>query len=244
MEKIITIALSSLTNDMHLQLMNECIRRLDKDETGELGVSEQTEELKEAVAIETDTMRTEVGHALSTEIVRLDKLRDNTLLAIDRRIDSAVHSPIAEEAASGLVLQRVFNKYGDVRDWEYNSETNAINLFVADLLLPENALHLQTIGIAAWIPQLKAQNDEFVAVYGKRNFDLANRTSGDTKTARRPVDIAYRKIVDTINATIQLNIAKPAAIAFVKEWNELLLRYKTIIAQHRGSAGKNAETNE
>lgn len=240
MEKIISIALTSLTNDLHLQLMTECKTRIAVYGAGELGIASLLAGFEAALAVQSLSMRTERGHALSPEIVRVDKLRDNTLYAIDRRVDSAVHSPIAAEAASGMVLQRILKKYGDVRSWEFNSETSEINLLLADLMLPANATHLQTVGIAAWIPQLKTQNDEFVATYGKRNAELANRPSGNTKAARRPVDMAYRSIVDTINATIQLNLAKPAAGAFVKEWNVLLKRYKTLIVQHRGENGKSS----
>lgn len=241
MEKIKAISLSKLPNDLHLQYMTEFRSRSVTIGVGELGIANQFPPFDTAVTAEGVAMRVEQGSAFSPEVERVDMLRDNTLYAIYKRVDSAVHSPIAAEVASGVALQRIIDKYGDVRNWELNAESNSINLLLADLQLAANTTHLQNVGIATWVPQLKAQNDQFITLYGKRNLELANRTSGNTKAARQTVDNTYRVLVDTINATVQLNMAKPAALAFVKEWNELLLRYKTIIAQHQASLSKAAE---
>ena len=242
MEKIKTIPLSKLVNDLHLQLMNELRSRVTAATAAELGVATQYPAFDAAVTAQATAMRTEQGSALSPEVNRLDMLRDNTLYAIYRRVDSAVHSPIATEAASGVALQRIIDKYGDVRNDELNAESNSITLLLTDLQLPANAAHLLAVGINTWVPLLKTQNDQFVALYGKRNLEFANRASGNTKAARQVVDTAYRALIDTINATLQLNLAKPAAIAFAKEWNELLLRYKTIVAQHATSRANAAES--
>lgn len=239
MEKIASIRTYSLHNDEQLQMMNDFDGAVTKAGAGELGVANQVPAFKAALAVVVAAMRVEQGSATTTEIENLDSMRDNTLLGIYKRVDSALHSPVAAEAASALVLQRIIDKYGDVRSWEYSAETNSINLLLLDLQATTMATHLQAVGIAAWVAALKTQNDQFLAAYNKRDSEIAARASGNTKAARKPLDVCYNTMVDTINATIQLGLAKPVAITFVKEWNLRVQHYRELINERRSNGKSN-----
>lgn len=233
MEKIINIRTYDLHNDEQLQMMSDFDGGVNKYGAGELGVANQVTPFKTALAVVVAAMRTEQGSATTAEIEGFDSSRVKTLFGIYKRIESSLHSPVPAEEASAMVLQRIIDKYGDLRGFEYTAKTSSINLLLLDLQAAAMTNHLQVIGITTWVTALKTQNDQFLAAYNKRDIELASRTSGNTKAARKPLDVCYNTMVDTINATIQLGLAKPAAITFVKEWNLRLQHYRELINTRR-----------
>lgn len=235
MDRIQNFPLSQLTNGMHLQLSTDFGAEINRYGAGELGLSNQIGPFNAAKDAEATAMRVEQGNLLTQSVIDYDTQRDNTVWGIATRIESSLLSPVAAEVASARVLKRIMDKYGDVRSHEYNTESAELTLMLADLQLAANAPHLQALGLTSWVSALKTQNDLFQTTYNKRDSENSTRTSGNARAARRSVDAAYRTMVDMINATIVLNMAKPAALLFAKEWNVKLNRYRELINQNTDS---------
>jgi len=243
MEKLEEITLSRFRNTEHFQFMTDVDQLITTATPLELGIDGLYPSFKTTLTAEDATMRTELGSIRSKTIEELDTLRDKTWNAILLRVKSTLLSPIAIEVESALIIKRIIDLYGDVRSKTYNEESAAITNLVNDLMLPANSDHLNLTGINMWVNALQMQNEQFKTIFNERNAEFAERESGDVRAIRLQIDPLYEKLVERINATIVMEIAKPAAISFVSQLNEKIRYYKTTLAA-RATRAKSNETPE
>ena len=234
MQKIEIIALTRLRNNEHFQFMTDVDHLITMSQPAELGIEQLYPAFKTTFTAEDAAMRAEFGSLKSKSIEELDHLRDQTWNAILLRVKAAQLSPFTNEAESAEVIMRIIDRYGDIRAISYNEETTGITNLVTDLLLPANTEHLNKVAIQRWVPELKSQNEQFQTVFNERNVELSGRVSGDVKAIRVQIDPIYEKLIERINATIVMEVAKPAAINFVSQLNEKIKYYKTTLAARSG----------
>lgn len=239
MEKIQSFPLSQLPNSQHFQLATDFGVEATRFGISELGLTAYFPAFTAAKDTEAAAIKVDQGSATTELIFDEDVQRDRTFWGISTRIDSSLLSPVAAEVASAKILKRIMEKYGDVRNHEYNAESAELNLLLSDLLLPANAPHVQTLGLTAWVATLKTQNDLFQVNYNKRDNENSTRSSGNTRAARKAVDASYRIMIDVINASVVLNLAKPTALLFIKEWNLKLDRYRTLLTSNHNTTPDN-----
>jgi len=99
---------------------------------------------------------------------------------------------------------------------------------------PENWVNLENWCLGLWTIELKNGNIQFQTAFDKRNDELASRESGDVRAIRSQIDPAYEKLVERINASITLEVAKPAVANFTQSLNEKIRYYKTTLASRNG----------
>jgi hypothetical protein len=244
MEKIEKFNLAPLRNNEHSQFMTDVDKMIITSQASELGIDGLYPTFKSVLNTEDAAMRVESGSIKSKIVEECDKQRGNTWSAISMRTNSALLSPFANEVASAEVIRRAIDLYGDVRTLTYNEESAATANLVADLLLPANADHLNRIGIQRWVTELKNENEQFQAAFNDRNNEVAGRESGDVRTIRAQIDSVYKQIVERINASVIMEVAKPAAISFVSQLNEKIKYNKTTLASRSSRAKKEAKPTE
>lgn len=233
MEKLEHAEINQYRNDEHFEFMHDFDSFIAKTKPEELGISDIYPAFKSAFEEEDKTMKIELGSSKSATLKKLDKLRDRTVNAVIRAVDATLLCPIEAEAETAGIIKRILNLYGDKRKASYNEETGWLANLTDDLLSSVNRPHLVTIHILSWVEALKVENDNFRVVLNERNLELAIRESGDVGLLRSTLDPLYEKIITRINATIELNLAKPAVESFVKEVNEKIRYYRnTLIIRH------------
>jgi hypothetical protein len=244
MQNIENITLTRLRNNEHFQFMTDVDRSITSIQPTELGIDTTYPAFKAALSAEEIALRAEAGSLKSKPLDQLDKLRDKTWQAILLRVKAAKLSPFANEAESAEVVQRIIDKYGDVRSLSYNEETAAITNLVTDLQATALTDHLNRLVIQRWVAELKNENEKFQALFNERNTELAGRPSGDVRAVRLQIDPLYTRIVDKINASIVLEIAKPAAITFISLLNEKIKYYKTTLVSRETKANETTAAEE
>ena len=239
MEKIQNFSLHNFHSNEHGQFMTDVDTFILKYTALELGIDALYPTFKRLLVDEEQAISSELGSNKTERIKYLDVLRDNTLNAIYGKVESTLKSPFTDEAESARVIQHIIDIDGDIRNWPYNEETNAIANLIRKLQQTANVAHTDRIGITAWITALKTQNDDFQVLNNDRNEEFAGRTNGNTKEARKAIDPVYNQIVERINASIVLEVAKPVVAHFVNELNQKITYYKTTIANRNGRNNKN-----
>ena len=245
MKKIEAMPLYGLHSNEHGQFMTDVNTLILKYTVVELGIETPYPTFKNLLIAEEQALRTELGSIKTDQMKSLDALRDNTLKAIYGKVDSTLKSPFTDEADSARIIQHIIDIEGDVRDWSYNEETNAIANLTHTLQEPANEVHTNKVGITAWVVALKTQNEDFEALNNDRNEEFAERPSGNSKEARKAIDPVYNQIVERINASVIMEVAKPMVANFVSELNQKIVYYKTAIANRNGRNNKNnsSDTN-
>ena len=234
MKLIDKLYLHALRNNEHYQFMTD-VEKLIKEVTSEvLAITAKHPAFENALNALDDSLQVEKGSSKSAKLYELDKLRDKTWRAIKKRVDATTDSPVEEEVKSAYILQRVISLYGNIRKMSYNEESAAISNLVDDLQSEMNMPHVEQIGITTWVAFLKEQNQTFQEVFDQRNTELANRQSGDVRSARLIIDPLYKQIIDRINATITLDMAAEGVESFVNRLNEIIKYYQTQLAIRAG----------
>jgi len=207
---------------------------ITKHSAAELGIDSEVFEFNTSIGVQETAMRMEMGSSKSKSIEQLDLVRDKTWNAINLKVKATLISSFADEVASAEVIMRIIDSYGDIRNLSYNEESTAMTNLLTALLQRANTVHLQKVGLTAWVAEMKKQNDEFQAAFNERNAEYAGRDNGDVRITRKTIDPIYNRNVDKINASVVLGVAKPTVATFVGEVNEMISYYKTTIAARNG----------
>ena len=245
MGKIEIMPLYGLHSNEHGQFMTDVNTLIIKYTVVELGLETPYPTFKKLLVAEEQALSTELGSIKTERIKSLDTMRVNTLNAIYGKVDSTLKSPFAEEAESAKIIQHIIDIDGDIREWSYNEKTNAIANLTHTLQEPANEVHTNKVGITSWVIALKTQNEDFEALNNERNEEFAERPSGNSKEARKAIDPVYNQIVERINASVIMEVAKPVVENFISELNQKIAYYKATIANRNGRNNKNdsSDTN-
>lgn len=229
MNKLVTFYPNLLHNAEHYQFMVETKASIDAYTAEALGITSFVSKFAEALARENAALKVEKGSALSENAQKSDISRDRIWKSSDYRIKSALLSPLPDEVESAIVIKRIFDIYGDIRKHPNNKESAEMSNLVEDLLKPENAIHLKNVNLHRIIQEMKKQNDKYISIVSDRNVEVTSRDSGNVKAVRLEVDPVYDEIVETINATITLKLARPEVAKFVEEHNQRIKVYETTL---------------
>lgn len=233
MIKVESIILYKLRNNEHAQLMSDADDLFVRFKN-ELPLEATYPTFKSTLTTEQLALRNEKSSLKSKTLSLLDDQRDDTWNALNNVIDGMLLSPIAAEAASAEVVKHVMDKYGDVRYLSYKEENSKLKSLVADLQSPTYTTHLQNLRITTWVNELKNQNEQFLLAFNERNTELVNRESISVRDVRQVIDPLYTAMIESINASLVLNIAKPEVVKFVEELNKQIQYFKKGIALRRG----------
>jgi len=237
MEKIEEVALSRFRNNEHFQYLTEVDRLVNANQVSALNLDSIYPEFKNLLNKEDNAMRTELGSIRSKTIEKFDALRDNSWKAIYLRVKANELSPIAAEVESAQIIKRAFDLYGDVRSLSYNEESAAINNLTNDLMQQPRWDHVTRLGLQQWVAELRSANDQFQSNFNLRSTEFSGRESGNVRAIRLQIDPIYSRMVNRINASIELNIASYQVDNFTKELNEKI-RYYQIRVNTRTASGK------
>jgi hypothetical protein len=233
MNKINEINLSTFHNSEHFQFMTDVDALVTKHQAIDLGIESEYPEFKLALTSEDAAMKVESGSSMSKLLEDENKLRGKTWRAIDMKVDSTLICPIPEEVNSAIVLRRVIDLYGDVRDSSYNEASGLITNLTTDLLKAANATHLNKVGVTEWVGELKKENEDFQSLFNDRGDEYAGRISGNVGATRQVIDPLYETLVEKVNATVVTKLAKPVASTFIDELNERIRYYQVTITTRK-----------
>lgn len=185
------------------------------------------------------------GFEETKTVAQLDRERDAIITFSNHTIIYGAQLPIPAMAEAGQRLLFVANSIKGIQRRNYESETNDIVKFLAEMEKPERAADLETLHLTEVLAALKAKNTEFENVYYGRSQELLVRdTAEKTKVIRQQVDDAARAYFEAINALFQVNelITKDAEKRALMEpvidgINALLNQLETNIAR-RGTDTK------
>jgi hypothetical protein len=243
MERIENFYLPQLHNGENVNFHHESLEQLDSADPTKLGVQKQAvtyhaafDELKLTVDVFSSS-------ELSPESTRQDARRDRAYSALKSYVKVYLNDDDGKksEAAKRIiaVIRNGERELGNPLLLGLAKETTALSSLLRNLE-PLKA-DLEQIGATDRLKNLEEANQAYIDLQFERYIEKSMKHSGDVKAARAIVDAAYKDIVARINAQILLNGDEGFA-AYVKAQNAVIERYKLIVAQRQGHAGKEATT--
>ena len=255
--KISTLALTNLNNAEYLSFMNSVIDLLPPDDGPEIesarsgtheggspaiGLSaEFVQKLEKDVALLSDVVN-ESRIAQETEAAAVhEKNRDNLVVYITTRISRAGTLPLEAERDAGRFLYKVIKPYIGIARIPVAQETVQIQGMLLDLRKEENAPHATTLGLDAYLDELEAENNSYIALTASRTKNRAANKKESGTVIRMRIDEMY----DDLTLLAQsYNVVEPSEASgkFVAELNQLISETAAAYNQRKkGNGSGNGE---
>jgi flagellar biosynthesis chaperone FliJ len=165
----------------------------------------------------------------TSEIVRLDGVRDVTCRGLKETVKSALHHYLAPMCEAAEKLEVILDHYGNLSTKPYNEETSGIYNLLQDLRA--KTAEVATLNLSGWLDELEANNQAFEAAILARNAESADHIADlNVLKIRRQTNRCYLDIVERLEALML--IQGDAAFAdFVNKLNANIERYKNALSR-------------
>lgn len=156
-----------------------------------------------------------------------DNTRDQSWRGINAYTKAMTAHPDAAIRTTAEEAKALFDKYGDPTNLPQTEESGVLHNLLQDLLaLPEEKR--TSLALDAWIEDLKAKEAAFQAAVQARTTEEATQTVGIIKQSRQTADLAYDKLVETVNALAVVE-GEATYATFIDHMNALIDRQKTVL---------------
>jgi hypothetical protein len=173
-----------------------------------------------------ETMR---KSSYTSEIVRLDGVRDSTYQGLTEAVKSGLHhylTPIREAAGK---LEVILDHYGNLSVKSYNEETAGIYNLLQDFRA--KAAEVSILNLSGWLDELEANNQAFETAILARNAEGAgNIADVNMLEIRRQTDRCYLDTVERLEALMLIR-GDAAFAGFVNQLNTNIERYKSALSR-------------
>ena len=255
MKKIKTISLTSLRVEEDfgfLKLILAETANLPGQEEDEPGLPEvqsvktSNPVLANAVTTFTDAfntfdaaLKTSDSNPSTATAANADALRDSAWRATNAYVKAMCNHPTADIAANAAEAKSLFDKYGDPTSLAQTEESGVLHNLLQDLIAIDEGTIL-LLNLDAWIGDLQAKEEAFLAAAAQRTEADAARQVGIVKETRTAADAAYRSLVDTVNALAMINGDTEYA-TFIDHMNAVIDRQKAILKARQTNNAKKKE---
>ena len=168
-----------------------------------------------------------------------DEAHDFSWRSINAYVKAMCAHPTADIAASATEAKSLFDKYGDPTSLAQTEESGVLHNLLQDLIAIDEGTIL-LLNLDAWIGDLQAKEEAFLAAAAQRTEADAARQVGIVKETRTAADAAYRSLVDTVNALAMINGDTEYA-TFIDHMNAVIDRQKAILKVRQTNNAKKKE---
>ena len=233
MRQIENISLERMNNGAHFMYVSNVIERADGDPKVKTAAKALLDTLRTAWTAEDEALKTSQKSLLTDDIVEADHLRDTLYGGYRKAVGSFKDFPVEAMAQAYRTLWQHMKDYNINPAAQLDKETGMLINFITDLegrLAPQ----VTTLGLTAFVGQLKAANQAVVSLIASRTDERVPQVVGIMKTARLATDAAYRDFVRMVNA-LALVQGEADYAAFIDYMNTEVVHYKREVMGQKAS---------
>jgi hypothetical protein len=230
-EILIEVPVYRFSEETHYEYMEESSLIMRKYDPNYLGIQIFFGPFEQAIQNEDDALEHIRKSPETVRIAKVDVKFDSSFGGLRDYTHSFLKHFGEQERYAAENLSVVLKKYGNIAKEPYRQELAMAHNLIQDLR--KHPADIQTLNLAPWINALETVTNEMLALLDKRNIEVSQQTHLKVKETRQETDILYQKIVNRINAMINIH-GKAFAQAFFDEFNTHATEYKNKYAQHIG----------
>ncbi|MDR0544270.1 MAG: DUF6261 family protein [Odoribacteraceae bacterium] len=232
---IVRLQVDALRNATHVEYHEDFSALLSKHGADALGVETLYNDYAGKFAREKNAFEVIRKSELTSRIKKKDRQCNELFRGLASGVDFNLYHFDDETRAAARSLKIAFDHYGNINTRTYEDRAALATDLVSELSSAANAPRIIALGLAPWVTKLSETNAEFIALVRARDAEVSRRPSTRMKEARVPVDKAYRRILNYLEAIALVDATAAAPIlAFSSELNATNGRYKLILAQEKG----------
>jgi hypothetical protein len=228
-----------MRNDAHFQFHTDVKNLIERTGAQKIKIQNLFDGYAGAYAVEDKALKAIVKSEHTEKIRAADSLRDEMYVGMTA-INSASLKHFDEqvrEAAKRLKI--LFNAYGNIAKKSLSEETSAVYNILQELDGKYKA-EVEKVGLSGWVKHLETYNKTVSDLMTTRFEESAAKFDVSMPDARKKTDLAYRAIVEKIEALTVVEGADNYEV-FIKTLNAIVSRYDGGKAvRQKGAAGGSA----
>jgi hypothetical protein len=240
-EILVGVSLSQFPNNLHFPYTSESLALFMKYNPSTLGIKEFFDPFELSFQ-KLDTAFEYSPKSPETErIARLDEEFDLTFAGMRNYSFSFLKHFNEDDRYAAENLKIIFDKYGNIARQPYRQAIGSSHNLVQELRnRPDD---IQKINLTSWIDAHEAAAKKVADLLDKRIEEMSQQTNLRIREVRQEVDFYYHKIVNRINAMINIH-GKDYVPGFFEEFNRHATEYNNKYAIHIGRIQAEKEKNK
>ena len=207
-----------------------------------LGVTVPIENYQNALQAYDDSLVKLDKSVLTAEMEAADKKRDSLQSAILDQIRTFEKHFEADKQTAARHLVPLVNKYKNTTRLSFNDQTGMTENFIQAAESDTMKADFTTLGLTAWIAELKKANAECATLSNARRIESGQRNTPQKSEETRPAfDAAYEALVESLNALALVNGDSKYLYLFTW-WNAMIDEYRVSVSLRLGK-GKGGKTD-
>jgi hypothetical protein len=228
---LVVATVSQFPNSLHREYVFEVLNLLGKHNPQSLGIEFFYEPFNIAVQNEDTAFKYLAKSADTERIAKIDEQFDASFLGMRSYSNSFLKHFGEAERYAAENLKVILDKYGNITKQPYRQALALAHNLIQDLR--NRAEDIRTINLVPWIDAFEMMEQQLSSLLEKRNEEMSQQTTLRMKDARQETDSCYHRIVNRINAMINLH-GKDFVPRFFDEFNRHATEYNNKYAQHIG----------
>ena len=199
--------LNRYRNAEYIQYMTDVLAFLEPHDLVALQLADPQTALVAVVEELNIAFKQPPGSELTPEIVALDDRRDRAISGLKRITESYTYHFMPQTAEAGSLLYLNISKHGDnLPRLGYQEQTAVLSSIIRDWESQAALVAaVSTLGLNAWLRELKTSNAEFAAKYLERVGKAAHNPAAPISELREQGTDTYRKLINHITAHATLS---------------------------------------
>lgn len=242
MAKIQTIPKSRLRNNEWLAAGRAIELQIQAAGASALGVTAPFENFQKALQAYDDSLVKLTKSALTSEMSAADKKRDSLQTAILDQIRTfANHFDTGKQTAAKRLIPFA-DKFKNTTQLSFNDQTGMTENFIQAAESNTMKTDFATLGLSAWISELKKANAECASLSDARRTESGLRNTPQKSEETRPAFYtAYDALVEALNALALIN-GDSKYLELFTWWNAMIDEFRVSVSLRLGK-GKGGKTD-
>ena len=230
------INLSKLQNEEHVAFNAYVQEYISESGATALNVETQAADHAQKFEAEKSVLNLVQKNSYTQRLLAADEARDKPIRGFFKVVKGMLNhfNPAVEQAAYNIHI--INQSFSEIVYLPYEKQTAAVESFLT-ALKAKNA-DIETLGLKDWVAEIETTQDVFVTVVKSRNDESDSKPVYNMKAARNETDMAYRALVDRINAFITIE-GNAKYANFVTKINGRIDQFENAMAKRSGSKTAN-----
>ncbi len=238
-KKILTLSLSRLDSGAHFNYLEAVLARVNKTTEVKTAVATELATLKTAFDTENKFLKVSKKNVMTDSISRHDKLRGGFYTSYKRIVKSYLVFETGEYFEAAKPLWQHIIDYGIKTKMQLDKETGLLSNFNEDLETKYSE-NIEKLHLTIFTSRLKEENEAVKKLLKERDDEDSARVLGGLKKARKDADLAYRELIESINAYARFNTSDELT-KLIAEMNRHIRRMKQRIIDKATTKGTNSK---
>ena len=239
MDKIVSITLSRMTNEVHAQFHESVSTLIERVTPQTLKIEPLYEIYRSLLRNELEALSIITKSELTAQISEQDRVRDSIFRGFSDTVKGMRNHFDPEYHSAANKIWNIFLHYGNLTKKSLDAQTAATNDMLRELRLPQNDLAIQLLQLTGWVEKLDEENQKFHRLMMQRYSEPVGKTTHRMKTARVETDSLYRAITAHMDNRVITGDVDDSTNDFLIELNAIVRRFKNILAQQFGKRKAN-----